>query len=81
MKRSNFYDVQCLMDDRNELIKKLDYAMGGNYANSGLGITIRGQYQDDDMINACRPAVTKELKRRIQLIDEQLTALGVDTEN
>ena len=80
MKLSNFDRVQQLIAKRTDLTVKLDHISTGNYDNSGLGITIRGQYQDDDMINACRQGARMEMERRIREIERELTLLGVIVE-
>lgn len=80
MKLSNFDRVQQLMAKRTDLIVKLDNIITGNYDNSGLGITIRGQYQDDDMINACRQGARNEMERRIREVERELALLGVIVE-
>ena len=80
MKLSKFHDVHQLMITRQDLRSKIDYAMEGTYDNSGLGITIRGQYQNDEMINACRQAVVAELEKRLRAVDRELTLLGVIVE-
>lgn len=80
MKLSNFDRVQQLMAKRTDLIVKLDSIIIGNYDNSRLGINISGQYQDDDMINACRESACKEMERRIREVERELALLGVIVE-
>ncbi|KAB8310770.1 hypothetical protein [Rahnella contaminans] len=46
--------------------------------SGGLGITIQSKYQDDEFVNAVRPAVVAEISRRIQDLESQLQQLGLE---
>lgn len=72
MKLSDALKVNTLVGQRRELSRALERARG-----DGLGVTIEGRYQDDDMKAAVRDAVVDELRRRIHLIDRELTTLSV----
>lgn len=47
-------------------------------ATQALGVTIRGQYLDEEMLEAVRAVVIAELDRRIALRRNELLRLGVD---
>ena len=72
MKISNFAVAEQLVSQRKKLVS--DWHL----ANTSLGVTIRGSYQDDAFVDCCRPYAQAELQRRIADVDAQLTALGVD---
>lgn len=44
----------------------------------GLGVTIRGRYQDNEMLVAVQQAVLGEFDRRIADVRRELEALGVE---
>lgn len=72
LKSGDFSEAARLFAFRRKLVEDrglLQHAMG---------VTIRGSYQDEDMLNACRPAAQAELKRRIDAVDQELIELGVD---
>jgi hypothetical protein len=49
------------------------------YCEKGLGVTIQGRYQDDEIIDAVRPVVVAVLDRRIADCYAALRNLGVST--
>ncbi|KRR21696.1 hypothetical protein [Bradyrhizobium retamae] len=74
MKISQAYDFERLLKARDELKAAHRVASHGE----GLGITIRGSYQDKEMIEAVKAAVVAEFDRRIAAVDAKLIALGVE---
>lgn len=45
---------------------------------TGLGVTIGGAYQDNDMLSAVRDSVIAELNRRICARIDELKAMGLE---
>ncbi|WP_047308795.1 hypothetical protein [Rhodopseudomonas palustris] len=74
MKLSQACTFERLMKQRDELVRSRCIADNGE----GLGVTIRGTYQDNEMVAAVKTAVAAELDRRIALIDSQLVEMGVE---
>lgn len=74
MKISQAYDFERLMKQRDDLVRARRVADHGE----GLGVTIKGSYQDADMIAAVKAAVVAEFDRRIGLINDELIAMGVE---
>jgi hypothetical protein len=74
MKLSQAYEFERLLKKRDELRASRLVATGG----VGLGVTIRGTYQDAAMIEAVRVAVVAEFDRRIALIDAEFVEMGVE---
>lgn len=74
MKLSQAYDFERHLKQRDELKRARSIAEHGE----GLGVTIRGSYQDAEMIAAVKAAVVAEFDRRIAVIDAELTAMGVE---
>ncbi|WP_028165477.1 hypothetical protein [Bradyrhizobium elkanii] len=74
MKLSQAYDFERLLKQRDELCGARRIADHGD----GLGVTIRGTYQDAEMVAAVKAAVVAELNRRIAAIDAQLIAMGIE---
>lgn len=72
LKHSDFATAEQLNAKRKGLVS--DWHL----ATTSLGVTLQGRYQDDVILDCCRPAVQAELQRRIAEVDTQLTALGVD---
>jgi len=78
MKIADFNKVQALMRDRAELANQMKCV--ADPSSEALGITIFGRYQSTAMLAAVRPYVVAVLKARIDNIDHDLQALGVDTD-
>jgi len=74
MKLSQAYDLDRLTKKRNELKDARRVADSGE----GLGVTIRGTYQDKEMLAAVKAAVVAEFDRRIDKIDSELIEMGVE---
>lgn len=73
MKLANYHKAAALVAQRQKLVANL-----ADVKADGLGVTIRGTYQDEDMQSAVRSAVVEELSRRIRIVDEDLKVLGVE---
>ena len=73
MRVEDFQQANYLMNRRSALIQDLR-----SVEQTGLGITIVGKYQDDDFVDAIRPAVVNELKGRIELVEQDLKELGME---
>jgi methyl coenzyme M reductase subunit C len=74
MKLDDIWRASALAERRAKLVDARKVAETGD----GLGITIRGTYQDGQMIAAVKGAVAAEFERRISAIDAELTSLGVE---
>lgn len=72
MKLEDFGKVHALAKRRAELKGQVELVEG-----KGLGVTIQGRYQDDDMVDVARPCILNELQGRIDDIERELIALGV----
>ncbi|MPS30544.1 MAG: hypothetical protein E2576_14530 [Alcaligenaceae bacterium] len=75
MKLNDIQQAKLLDDQRRELAFKITLVRG-----NGLGITIQGNYQDDEILDAVREHVVAVLESRIDRIDDDLRAIGVDVE-
>ncbi|MBB3691465.1 hypothetical protein [Sphingomonas sp. BK580] len=73
MKIADVSRAKRLIDERLTLATRRDDVERGNI----LGVTLSGEYQDKDMLNAVRPWVAAELQRRIDGIEHELDGLGV----
>jgi hypothetical protein len=69
VKLANFDLVARCVAARRSLIQQRDH--------SKFGVMIDGRYQDDEIIEAARPAIVAVLNRRIAELDEDLLAMGV----
>ena len=69
-------DAMLLKKEREELLSALTIAEEIR-ADNGIGVTIRGRYQDATFVNNCRVAIAAELHRRIAHVETDLRALGV----
>ncbi|MET0181098.1 MAG: hypothetical protein ABW194_11555 [Novosphingobium sp.] len=67
---ANLAKVAKLADARARLLLEIE---GGS-----LGVTINAKFQDDVIVEACRPIVLGELRNRIRSIERDLEALGVE---
>jgi hypothetical protein len=78
MKLSDYRKVAALLTQRESLWA--DHIKVNNSANDNgaLGVTIQGRYQQWDILEPVKPVVLAVLEKRIALIDEQLTKLGVE---
>lgn len=47
-------------------------------AEQALGVTLRGAYQDEQMLTAVRPSVLAEIDRRLADCHARMRALGVE---
>ena len=74
MKLSQAYEFNLLVKERDELREARTVASTGQ----GLGVTIKGRYQDDAMIDAIKLAVVAEFDRRIAILDAKFVALGIE---
>lgn len=74
MKLADVSLAKRLVDDRSSLAIRRDAVKEG----SALGVTLKGQYQDDAMLLAVRPWVVAELQRRIDAIEHELDGLGIE---
>lgn len=70
MQLRNFPIVEALVSTRNHLIEQRD--------QGGIDVTISGQLQHPDFVDAVAPAIRLELGRRIAEIDVQLRLYGVE---
>lgn len=75
MKLSDFHEAAALIKERSELRRGVVEAR-----SAGLGVTLRGVYQDAAIVDAARGAVITELQRRIATIDGQLARLGIEVD-
>lgn len=75
MKLEDIQQAKMLDDRRRELAFKITLVRG-----NGLGVTIQGNYQDNEILDAVREHVVAVLESRIDGIDDELRAIGVDIE-
>ncbi|GAA0493414.1 MULTISPECIES: hypothetical protein [Pigmentiphaga] len=73
MKLEDIQQAKMLDDRRRELAFKITLVRG-----NGLGVTIQGNYQDNEILDAVREHVVAVLESRIDGIDDELRAIGVD---
>lgn len=70
MQLRNFPIVEALVTTRNHLVEQRD--------QGGIDVTISGQLQHPDFVDAVAQAIRLELGRRIGEIDVQLRFYGVE---
>lgn len=75
MKLNDIQQAKMLDDQRREPAFNITLVRG-----NGLGVTIQGSYQDDEILDAVREHVVAVLESRIDRIDDDLRAIGVDVE-
>lgn len=75
MKIEDYEKVRRLHDEIASLDKDLAYVNGGG---NGLGVTIQGRYQDDEVVDQVRPVVVGILQRAKAERVLALRELGVD---
>ena len=75
MKYEDYEKVRRLHDEIASLDKDLAYVNGGG---NGLGVTIQGRYQDDEIVDQVRPVVAGILT--VAKIDRllKLRSLGIE---
>jgi hypothetical protein len=76
VKLSNLEDAIEFRNTRASLMKQHDAVTDG--VKNFLGITLQGTYQDEEFVAACRQAVERELVRRIRIMENRLSDLGVE---
>lgn len=77
MKTSDFRTVLALMSSRSALLTDIAHAEDGK---GGLGVTLQGRYQDDDLLDRVRPVVLRVLSDRLSDVNKELLALGVEVD-
>jgi hypothetical protein len=75
MNLSDIDAVVRLCEERKTLNRHYDEIY--EHKNNVLGVTIRGTYQDDRLVNAVRPIVLDDISARIREIDKCLLELNV----
>jgi len=80
MKLSDFSMVAGLMNSLSTLRSERATVAFHN-DHGALGVTIRGQYQNSDVVEAVRPTVLKIIDQRIADVESRLHALGVEIDN
>ena len=78
MKLSNMGNVNMLLDQRRKLLDQLDAVQKSENRDGSLGVTIRGTYQDWELVRRVKPVVIDALYESIDKIDEQLRKLGME---
>lgn len=82
MKLGDRYKVDGLASRRIALIDAVEIlAKPVAEQGSGFGITIRGTYQSQPLLEACRPAVLAVFRAELLAIEEELRQLGVEVED
>lgn len=75
MKIKDWREVESLVQQHEALEKDFQLIATGH----GLGVTIQGKYQDDDMVKKVLGIVMSELLARKRDISNKLLHLGVST--
>jgi hypothetical protein len=75
VKIENYEKVKQLQDERTRLQVRRIVVI--NAEPNDLGVTIRGKYQDDEIVEACRPVVIAQLESQIAGIENKMRELGV----
>ncbi|MNQ50647.1 hypothetical protein D3C85_646030 [compost metagenome] len=60
------------------LLRSLELQGLNHVDGKGLGVTLQGTYQKEDVLAVVRPVVREHIKARIQTLEDQIRALGVD---
>jgi hypothetical protein len=74
MKLSDFSELTRVMKRRGDLMRSRDIA----FERGGIGVTIHGTYQDDEMIEAVKGSVVAEFDRRIAILNEEIVAFDIE---
>lgn len=78
MKLSSFDRAKVLVDERTALLHQVDLVTRSCDKNRILGVTIQGYYQDAGMLDVLRPVIITELRRRLEPLEVELTAIGLE---
>lgn len=79
MKLGDRYQVDALAKKRDTLIEAVEILSKPAEGN-GYGITIRGTYQEQPILEACRPTVLQVFRAELLTVEDKLRALGVELE-